>query len=169
MKVVKGKATPWFFGGVGAMFLFFFAIGMVAQISTTEATLLGGSADLFKPNWGVLLQLPRLVGILGPALDGKESAAVFLSWFISLVYVGCVAGNEIYDDVKTGKGILFTNLFRVGIFLMVAFNFWTDLQYGHAIFDGDAGAIGFAVVVGFVVAFSGVIGVDFLEKAWKKM
>jgi hypothetical protein len=166
----KRKASPAFFAGLGACFLFFFAMGLLAQIGTTQAALLGGqSVDFFKPNWVILIQPLRLIGIIPPAFSGKEGAAVVISWFISMVYVGCVVGNEIFDDVKTGKGVIFTNLFRVGIFAMVIFNFWTDFQYGIAVFEGGAGAFLFAVVVAFIVAFAGIIGIDFIEKAYKQM
>lgn len=165
----KKKASPAFYGAVGATFLGFFGFGLLAQIGTTQAALLGGQAvDMFKPNWEILLQIPRLFGA-PPPFSGKEAAAVVISWFISLAYVGCVVGNEIFDDVKSGKGFIFTNLFRVGIFVMVAYNFWTDLQYGYAVFEGGWGAFLFAVVVAFIVAFAGIIGVDFFEKAYKQM
>ena len=166
----KKKASPVFFVGLGLVFLVFFVMGLLAQIGTTQAALMGGQAvDMFKPNWEILLQPLRLTGMVPPPLGGKEAATVVISWFISIVYVGCVVGNEIFDDVKSGKGIIFTNLFRVGIFLMVGFNFWTDYQYGNAVFGGGWGAFLFAVVVAFIVAFAGVIGVDFLEKAFKML
>ncbi len=169
-KSVKKKASPLFYGVLGFVFLGFFLMGLLAQIGTTQAALLGGgSVDMFKPNWEILLQIPRWLGVLPPPLSGKEGAAVVVSWFISLAYVGCVVGNEIFDDVKSGKGPIFTNLFRLGIFTMVTFNFWTDFQYGNAVFGGGGGAFLFAVIVAFIVAFAGVIGVDFIEKAYKQM
>jgi hypothetical protein len=168
-KGMKRKAGPPFYGVLGLLFLGFFAMGLLSQIGTTQAALLGGgTVDFFKPNWEILLQPLHIVGLL-PPLSGKEGATVVISWFISLAYVGCVVGNEIFDDVKNGKGPIFTNLFRVGIFAMVSFNFWTDLQYGTLIYGMGGSAFLFAIVVAFIVAFAGVIGTDFIEKAYKLM
>jgi hypothetical protein len=168
---IKGrvKAGPAFHGSLGVVFLFLFLIGLLSQMETTQIALLGGTQpiDVFRPNWLILIQPLQLIGILPPPLSGKEGTVAFTSWVITIIYIGCVVGNEIFDDAKKGKGVIFTNLFRVAIFSLLAYDFWTDFQYGAVIFGFGWSAFIFALAVAFVVAFFGIIGTDFIEKAYK--
>lgn len=162
------KAGPAFYGCLSLAFGIFFLFALLAQIATTQAALAGsGQVNMFKPNWQILVQIPRLIGFVGPDFTAREGSSVLISWFISLAYVGMVVGNEIFDDIRRGKGVLITALFRIGMFLIAAYNFWSDFQYGLMVFEGFAGAFLFAVIVSFIVAFSGLLCAEFAEKAYK--
>jgi hypothetical protein len=156
---------PWVF------FLAFFLIALLSQIGTTQSALLGEgqSVNFFRPNWEILLQLPRLVGFMPPAFSGREGATVLMSWFISLAFVGCVVGNEIFDDAKRERASFLhgCSALHYGVWSVSISGLICSMEARSSASVGVRFL--FAIIVAFIVAYAGVLGVDFLEKAYKSL
>jgi len=52
--------------------------------------------------------------------------------------------------------------FRTGVVALIAFDAYTDVQYGQ-LASGFWGQVAFALVTAFIVAFFGIIGVRLIE------
>jgi hypothetical protein len=134
---------------LGLVLITFFLLALMLQIQTSEAFLLGGDPVTLAPNWGVLSQPALLARGLLPL---NEAKAVMWGWGIEMVYLVCVVGEVAVHNRLQGY-------FKTGAFLLVAFNFWTDFNYGN-LPSGFGGQVAFAGITSFVVAFFGVIGLN---------
>jgi hypothetical protein len=54
--------------------------------------------------------------------------------------------------------------FKTGAILLVAFDFYTDMQYGNMA-SGIGGQLAFAAVTSFIVAFFGYLGIELIFKS----
>ncbi len=136
---------------LGLVLVGFFLLALMLQIQTSEAFLLGGSPVQLAANWGVLSQpIDLLQGKL--ALDIAK--AVMWGWGIELVYLVCVIG-EVSVHGRLNKW------FKTGAFILVAFNFWTDFNYGN-LASGFWGQVAFAAITSFIVAFFGIVGLNLM-------
>src|SRR3984893_9406555 len=139
---------------LGVLLVTFFLLALLLQVQTSEAFLRGGSPVTLAANWGVLSQPVDLAQGLLP-LDLAK--AVMWGWGIELVYMVCVIGEVSVHGRLRGY-------FQTGALVLVAFNFWTDLNYG-TLASGLWGQIAFAAITSFIVAFFGIIGLDLIWSA----
>ena len=152
---------------VGLALLVFWVLASMLQIQTSEAFLLKGPVVTFVPDWGVLKQPLDLVQ---GRLSIDLAKAVMWGWGIELVYLVCIVGYEIaHESVKASNRHL-ASVFRTGVVALIAFDAYTDFQYG-TLASGFWGQVAFAGVTAFIVAFFGVIGFRLLEHGltqWSK-
>jgi len=146
---------------VGMALIAFWVLASMLQIQTSEAFILKGPVVTFVPDWGVLKQPLDLVqGHLSIDL----AKAVMWGWGIELVYLVCIVGYEIaHESVKASNRHL-ASVFRTGVVALIAFDAYTDFQYG-SLASGFWGQVAFAGVTAFIVAFFGVIGFRLVEHA----
>lgn len=136
---------------LGVVLVFFFLLALMLQIQTSEAFLLNNSPVQLAANWSVLTQPLALVGGTLPLDIAK---AVMWGWGIELVYLVCVIGEVSVRGRLHGW-------FQTGAVALVAFNCWTDFNYGH-LASGLWGQVAFAAITSFIVAFFGVLGLSLI-------
>ena len=147
---------------LGAALLLFWTLASLLQIQTSEAFILRGPAVSFVPNWGILHQPLDLFGGL---LTPNVAKAVMWGWGIELIYLVCVVGYEVaHESVKASNRHL-ASVFRTGAIGLIAFDAYTDFQYGN-LASGFWGQVAFALVTAFIVAFFGVVGLRLIEHAF---
>ena len=135
---------------LGLLLLVFFLLALMLEIQTSEAFLLNGPAVTLAPNWGILRQPMELVQ---GGLRADMAKAVMWGWGIELTYLVCVVG-----EVSTHAGRLH-GWFKTGALVLVAFNVWTNINYG-TLASGVGGQLAFAGITSFVVAFFGIVGIN---------
>ena len=144
---------------VGGLVVLFWLLASILQIQTSEAFMLHGPAVSLIPDWSVLQQPFDLVG---GHLKPDLVKAVMWGWGIELIYLVCVVGYEVaHESVKASNHRL-ASWFRTGAVALIAFDAYTDFQYGN-LASGVGGQLAFAAVTGFIVAFFGVIGIRLIE------
>src|SRR5438105_2085623 len=136
---------------LGLVLVGFFLLALMLQIQTSEAFILNGSPVTLAANWGVLSQP---IELLQGKLPIDMAKAVMWGWGIELVYLVCVIG-EVSVHGRLG------GWFKTGAFVLVAFNFWTDFQYG-SLASGFWGQVAFAAITSFIVAFFGMLGLNLI-------
>ena len=139
---------------LGVVLVAFFLLALLLQVQTSEAFLLRGSPVTLAANWGVLSQP---VALAQGHLPLDLAKAVMWGWGIELVYLVCVIGEVAIHGRLRGY-------FQTGALVLVAFNFWTDLNYG-TLASGLWGQIAFAGITSFIVAFFGTIGLNLIWSA----
>jgi hypothetical protein len=145
---------------LGVFLIGFFVLALMMDVQTSEAFLLSGGQVTFQSlNWTLVLQPVDL--FQGHIHDWNIAKAIMWGWGCLLVYLVCVVGET------TVHGRL-GNIFKTGAFLIVAFDFWTNLNYG-TLPSGWGGQIGFAAITSFIVAFFGVIGLNLIFGAITEM
>jgi hypothetical protein len=143
---------------LGLALIGFFLLALMLQIQTSEAFILAGKAVGLAPNWGILRQPWDLIQ---GGLDVDTAKAVMWGWGIELVYLVCVVGEvAIHGKLQ--------NWFKTGAIALVAFDFWTDFQYG-SLASGFGGQVAFAAITAFIVAFFGVVGLNLTWSAILEM
>jgi hypothetical protein len=146
---------------VGLALTVFWVLASLLQIQTSEAFILKGPIVTFVPDWGILKQPLDLVQ---GRLTIDLAKAVMWGWGIELVYLVCIVGYEIaHESVKASNRHL-ASVFRTGAVALIAFDAYTDFQYG-TLASGLWGQVAFAGVTAFIVAFFGVIGFRLIEHA----
>jgi hypothetical protein len=142
---------------VGLALLVFWVLASVLQIQTSEAFILKGPAVTFAPNWDILRQPFDLIG--GHLKADMAKAAM---WGIELIYLVCIVGYEVaHESIKASNRHL-ASWFRTGVIALIAFDAYTDFQYGN-LASGPGGQFAFAAVTAFIVAFFGIVGVRLIE------
>jgi hypothetical protein len=136
---------------LGVLLVGFFLLALMLQVQTSEAFILNGSPVTLATDWGVLSQPIELIQGQLPIDMAK---AVMWGWGIELVYLVCVIG-EVSVHGRLG------GWFKTGAFILVAFNFWTDFQYG-SLASGVWGQVAFAAITSFIVAFFGMLGLNLM-------
>lgn len=161
----SGHPGP-FILAVGAGFLILFVVALMTQIQTNEAFIThAGQVNVYKPNWDILFQIPNLV--LGN-LNASDAAATIFGWGIELIYLGFIIGYELLQDgIHTRSGQFMASLFKTLSWAIVAFNGWTDFNYG-SLGGGFWGHMGFALITSFIVGFFGTIGMFLIEHGWRR-
>lgn len=146
---------------IGLLLIFFFLVGSLLHIQTSEAFFLGGQTVGLSPNWGILLQPWQLfTGQLTP----RMAQAVMWGWGIEMTFLICVVGYETAHDAVAASSRRMASIFRTGTLALVVFNGWADFQYGN-IASGFWGQVAFALITSFVVFFFGTIGWRLIESA----
>jgi len=136
---------------LGAILILMFLLATMLQIQTSEAFILNGQAVGLSANWAILKQPFELAQ---GTLSLSMAKAVMWGWGIELVYLVCVIG-EVSVHGRLG------GWFKTGAFILVAFNFWTDFQYG-SLASGVWGQVAFAAITSFIVAFFGMLGLNLI-------
>jgi hypothetical protein len=139
---------------LGVVLILMFLLATMLQIQTSEAFILNGQAIGLSANWAILKQPFQLAqGTL--SLDMAK--AVMWGWGIECIYLVCVVGEVAVSGRWHGW-------FKTGAILLVAFDFYTDMQYGNMA-SGIGGQIAFAAVTSFIVAFFGYLGIELIFKS----
>jgi hypothetical protein len=144
---------------VGLALLVFWVLASLLQIQTSEAFLLKGPVVTFVPNWGILKQP---IDLVQGHLTTDLAKATMWGWGIELIYLVCIVGYEVaHESVKASNRHL-ASWFRTGVVALIAFDAYTDFQYG-TLASGFWGQVAFALVTAFIVAFFGIVGVRLIE------
>lgn len=159
----KGRSPiPLAFVGAFALLLCIYASCL--QIATSEAFILNGPAVNLTPNLAILQQVPAF---FQGHLSATMSKAFMWGFGIEALYLICIVGFEIAHSAVHSSNQTLAKVFVFGMIACIAFNAWSDFQYGQ-LNTGFWGQVGFAVITSFMVAFFGIIGVKFLEVAIKE-
>jgi len=138
---------------LGVVVLGFFLLALMMDVQTSEAFLLnGGKVAVQSLDWAILRQPFDLLE--GNVHDMNLAKAILWGWGCLLVYLVCVVGETTVHNRLAG-------LFKTGAFVIVAFDFWTNMNYG-TLPSGVGGQIGFAAITSFIVAFFGVLGLNLI-------
>ncbi len=144
---------------VGVALVLFWLLASLLQIQTSEAFILRGPIVSFVPNWGILHQpLDLVAGLLTPDL----AKAVMWGYGIELIYLVCLVGYEVAHESIRASNQRLASVFRTGAIALIAFDAYTDFGYGN-LASGFWGQVAFALVMAFIVAFFGVIGLRLIE------
>jgi hypothetical protein len=143
--------VPALKGVLGVLLLGFFLLALMLQVQTSEAFILNGTAVKLAANWGVLHQP---IDLIAGNMDINTAKAVMWGYGIELVYLVCVIG----EVAVTGR---WQGWFKTGAIVLVAFNFYTDVNYG-TLGSGLGGQLAFAGITSFMVAFFGVLGLNMI-------
>ncbi len=136
---------------VGLLLLLFFIIGSVIHIMTSEAFFLGDkAAHLLSANWQILLQPAELAtGTLPGGMEMQK--AVVWGWGVELVFLICIIGyDKLHRSVRSSSRLM-AKIFRVGTFIIIFFDGWSDFNYGNT--GGSWGQLGFTLINAFVVFY----------------
>lgn len=137
---------------LGLLLVGFFLLALMMDVQTSEAFILnGGKVAVQSLNWSILRQP---LDLAQGNLDIDVAKAAMWGWGCMLVYLVCVIG-------ETTVGGRLGGIFKTGAFIIVAFDFWTNLNYG-TLPSGFGGQLGFAVITSFIVAFFGVLGLNLI-------
>jgi len=144
---------------VGLALLVFWVLASLLQIHISEAFILKGPVVTFVPNSGILRQP---VDLVQGHLTTDLAKATMWGWGIELIYLVCIVGYEVaHESVKASNRHL-AAWFRTGVVALIAFDAYTDFQYG-TLASGFWGQLAFALVTAFIVAFFGIVGVRLIE------
>ena len=144
---------------IGLACIVFWLLASLLQIQTSEAFILNGAVVTFAPNWSILRQP---VDLVQGHLSADMAKAAMWGWGIELIYLVCIVGYEIaHEGVKATNRHL-AGWFSTGAVALIAFDAWTDFQYGQ-LGSGIWGQVAFALVTAFIVAFFGIVGLRLIE------
>jgi len=156
--VSKGHAV--FLIIVATVALLMFTVATLIEIQTSAAFMLRHSTHSVKPDLSVIMQIPNLVqGKLGHS----EMIADFFAWTFELIFLFCAFCYEHAHGAVRDANRHLTQLFVWGMFIVGAFQFWSDFQYAEGIASGFWGQLGFAFAVSFCVFFFGIIAAKLYE------
>lgn len=149
---------------VGVALILLWIVASLLQIQTSESFILNGPVVHYAADWAILYQPYYLVtGQLTPTL----AKAVMWGWGVELIFLVCVIGyEEAHATISEGNKRL-ANIFRIGSFAIIAFDAWTDFNYG-SLPSGIGGQLAFAAITAFIVMFAGVAGVHLVVKAMRE-
>ena len=144
---------------VGLALVVFWALGSMLQIQTSEAFILCGPAVTFVPNWSILRQP---VDLIQGHLTTEMAKATMWGWGIELIYLVCIVGYEVAHEGVRSSNHHLAAWFSTGTVALIAFDAYTDFQYGQ-LASGFWGQVAFALVTAFIVAFFGIVGFRLIE------
>ena len=160
---------------VGVGFLIFWAVCLMTQVTTLEAWANHATSvnAVYRPNWGVFVQLPLF--ILGQ-IPADQTYGVVFAWGIELIFLALtIAGIELIHRAVHQSGRVLGVIFEIVAFGAVCFDWYTDYLYGSSGTavptgtDFDWGHAGFATMTAIVVAYFGVIGWNLLRAGWSRV
>ncbi len=144
---------------LGILLLGFFVLALMMDVQTSEAFILnGGKVAVQSLNWTILRQP---IDLAQGNLPMDTAKAVMWGWGCLLIYLVCVIGETTIHGRLGG-------IFKTVAFIIVAFDFWTNVNYG-TLPSGMGGQVGFAVITSFIVAFFGVLGLNLIFSAITEM
>lgn len=147
---------------VGICVLLFWFYVTLLQIQTSEALVLGTGTSSLLPSFKTLLQIPEAFqGQLSPTMV----KAFIWGYGVQLIFLVMVVGYDHARQTIHSSSSTLGAFFTTGMWLIVLYNFVSDFLYGMTGM-GWWGQLGYALIASFVVAFLGLVGVNFLVKAW---
>ncbi len=157
---------PLFRVSLGLLMLLIFFWGLLLQIQTSENMLLGqGSVSVSFSNWSVLMQIPTMFTGHYPF---EMAMAVFLAYAIEAAYFAALIFHEMGRHAARASGILMEKFYMVGIMLCVLYNMVSDYNCG-SLGSGTFGHIAFSLLMTFVEAFFGVVGVALIMRGYREI
>ena len=162
---MKDSKHAWLSILWGVVLVVLFIWGLMLQIQTSEGMLLHdqSAVTLSFSNIDVLMQIPNMLQrqyTLGFAM------AVFLAYSIEAGYFLAIVFFERSRNAVTHSGHMMERLFVGGVLACVAYNLISDYNLG-TLGSGWFGHLAFSLLVSFVEAFFGIVGVDLIMKGWK--
>ena len=157
---------------IGAAFIVFWLVCLMTQVTTNEAWIHGAtSIDVYRPNWGVFIQLPQLFFGQLPAQDVN---GVVFAWGLELIFLAItIAGIELIHHSVHQSGRILGVIFEIIAFGATCFNWYTDYLYGSVgvqqLQSQDAGHTVFAFMTSIVVAYFAVIGWNLIKAGWARV
>jgi hypothetical protein len=173
MSTVEGSARVYRSGSghpilaiiFGSLMALLFVWGLLLQIQTSEAMLQGQTnVSISFSNWNMLMQIPNMFVNQYPFSDAMS---VFLAWSIECAYFAAVVFFDKCRFAASHNGPLMEKAFMIGIGLCVLYNGVSDFNCG-VIGSGWWGHAAFALLVSFVEAFFGVVGIALLMAGWRR-
>lgn len=156
--------SPLPFLFLGVVLILFWIMASLLQIQTSEAFLLRGPTVGLTPHWSILHQpLDFITG----HLDTSMTKAVMWGWGIELLFLICIVGYEAAHLAVRSSHSRFGTIFQTAIIAVIAFDAYTDFQYG-SLASGFWGQVAFAAITGIMVMFFGIVGIRFIEIAVKE-
>jgi hypothetical protein len=146
---------------IGLACIVFWLLASLLEIQTSEAFLLHGAVVTFNPNWSILRQP---VDLVQGHLSADMAKAAMWGWGIELIYLVCIVGHEIAHEGVRSTNRHLAGWFTTGAVALIAFDAWTNFQYGQ-LASGVWGQVAFALVTAFIVAFFGIVGLRLIEHA----
>lgn len=155
----KGGINGKYIIAIGVLFLVFWVVCVITQITTNEALISGEhTINVFRPDWSVLVQ-PFYFAIG----QSTNPMAVLFGWGIEILYLGfSVAGFALVRGSIHQSGKVLGFIFEVLSYGALGVNWWADYSYG-TLGMGDWGHFLFACMTAFIVGAFGNIGM-FLVK-----
>ena len=92
--------------------------------------------------------------------------AVFLAYSIEAAYFTAIIFLDIAIAMISHSGQIHLRIFIAGVLLCVIYNLVSDYNLG-SLGSGWLGHLAFSLLVSFVEAFFGVLGVGLIMKGWK--
>lgn len=156
---------------LGVILIGFWLLVVTLQIQTTEAYLNGneGTTNVMQAQWTVWLQIPKMMfgsTIPGPDISTDEAQGDMVAAGIEIFFIGLIVGYEIAMHSSSKLGRLIGGIIRVLSFLICAFDFYSDANYGNV--SSTTHAI-FAVFCSLVVAFALTWGLAMLEAGYRRL
>ncbi len=151
---------------LGIVLILMFIWGLLLQIQTSEAFLLGqGNVEISFSNWHVLTQI---YDVMTGTYTSSMAMAIFLAYSIEAAYFTALIFYEMSRTAVRASGVLMERLYMIGILLCVIYNMTSDYTCG-TIGSGIFGHVAFSLLATFVEAFFGVIGITLLLRGWKEL
>src|SRR5258708_29167677 len=139
---------------IGLACIVFWLLASLLEIQTSEAFLLHGAVVTFNPNWSILRQP---VDLVQGHLSADMAKAAMWGWGIELIYLVCIVGHEIAHEGVRSTNRHLAGWFTTGAVALIAFDAWTNFQYGQ-LASGVWGQVAFALVTAFIVPFFAISG-----------
>lgn len=149
----------------GCAMVLLFVWGLLLQIQTSEAMLQGATnINISFSNWDILMQIPNM---FANQYSFGYAMSVFLAWSIECAYFAAVVFFDKCRFAASHNGALMEKAFMIGIGLCVFYNFVSDYNCG-TIGSGFWGHLAFSLLVSFVEAFFGVVGIALIMAGWRR-
>lgn len=161
-RAIRVGQNPIVLGLVGGLLLAAWLGVSLFQIQTTEAWALAGTPPgIANMNWGVLMQAGQL---FTGNLSGAVGKAVVIGWVVELLTIVFGVCLEVAAHGVGRSSDLLKSIFVFGGFGLLAFNGWTDYNYG-SLPSGMCGQVFFAALMSFLVIFGLPAGIELLIRA----
>lgn len=161
----------------GMVLLVGFVLGMMLQIQSTEAWMLGEKAAALTPDISVFAQFPDF---FSRHLPPDVSTAFLVAWAVELTYITIKIGTarpqshvlRRYGGGSMSEAVLKSARIRAGVWsvlswAILAFNAFTDWTYSTSL--GGWQQLAFIVIVGCTTFFFGTLGIQNLVAGMSKI
>lgn len=168
IRTSKGSG-PLIWCGLLLMSLWF--ILWMVDIAASEAIYTHAKVTSFTPEWDLLLQIPRIITGMGPAMPIREAQGSIVAWVLAACTLVCMVGFDHARDAVKHANHRLDRWFATGLVFFACIDFVSNAMYGPG--DGtvwyDPRQLLFAAGVTFAGFFFGVPGYRMLEhgiKTW---
>lgn len=160
------KASPVITLILGVILLFFWVLGTVMQIQTSEAYFMHADKVAMSPDLAIIMQPVQFVSGTLPA---TQLESFLWGWGIELALLICVVGYEMAHESLSSSHRNFARFLQTGACALIFFDFWSDVNYNTLATFWQQ--VGFACVLTFIVVVFGVVAERFIRHgltAWGK-